>query len=56
MHPVKSTKIIDRFPLPGEFEICSWRINEGKNDLTPEELAGLCGNVAAHRSRQSAAQ
>ena len=39
-----------------EFEICSWRINDSKNDLTPEEFVGLCGNVAAYCSRQSAAQ
>ncbi len=32
-----------------EFEICSWRINDCKNDLTPKEFIKLCANVAACR-------
>ena len=30
-----------------EFQICSWRINECKSGLTPEEFVGLCRRVAA---------
>ena len=30
------------------FRICSWRTNDAKNDLSPEEFIGLCKKVLAH--------
>ncbi len=29
-----------------EFEICSWIVNEGKSQQTPEEYVTLCKKVA----------
>ena len=34
------------------FEICSFRINEAKADLTPREFVELCRKVARYRSRK----
>ena len=32
-----------------EFEICSWKVNDAKGDMTPEEFVELCRCVANHR-------
>jgi len=31
-----------------KFEICSWRTNDGKADLSPKEFVEFCGLVARH--------
>jgi hypothetical protein len=33
-----------------QFQICSWRINECKSGLTPDEFVGLCRKVCQFRS------
>jgi hypothetical protein len=32
------------------FDICSWRTNDAKNDLNIQEFIELCRKVIAHRS------
>jgi hypothetical protein len=33
---------------PADFEICSWRVNDAKNDLSLAEFLELCRVVLAH--------
>jgi hypothetical protein len=36
---------------PADFEICAWRTNDAKNDLTLAEFMELCERVIRHRKR-----
>jgi hypothetical protein len=36
-----------------EFEICSWKINNAKGNLTPREFIALCKRIARHCSKNT---
>jgi hypothetical protein len=35
-----------------QFEICSWRTNDSKSDLSPEEFVEFCGKVIKYRGKR----
>jgi hypothetical protein len=39
---------IDSGAIESSFRICSWRTNDAKNDLTPEQFISLCVSVLTH--------
>jgi hypothetical protein len=41
---------VDPYAEVLELEICSWRINESKSNLTPDEFVDVCRKVAARAS------
>lgn len=38
-----------------DFRVCSWRVNDAKNDLSQDEFVGLCRRVVAFADGGSAA-
>lgn len=38
-----------------DFQICAWRTNDAKNDLSHEDFVALCRSVVAHSDRQRTA-
>lgn len=41
----------DAFNPSSPFRLCSWRLNDAKNDQTIEELLKLADDIRAHRNR-----